>query len=135
MMYMGTESKARKRYQRQGPPRRQSFSRQRSGSRDSRFNPSRRFSRFDGQRSGDDDRNCDRSRTPTRSSQIQSCLGCNGCRCENCNQLKPNCQDIKKLIHKKLDVKRVNEVSTEVSPTAVNLCNQEVVMGQDMTIN
>ena len=34
-MYMGTESEARKRYQRQGPSRRQSFVRQRSGSQDS----------------------------------------------------------------------------------------------------
>ena len=32
MMYMGTENKTRKRYQRQSPPRLQSFSRQRSSS-------------------------------------------------------------------------------------------------------
>ena len=60
---------------------------------------------------------------------------CIGCRCENCNQLKRDFQDIKKLIHEKLDVKQVNEVSTEVSPTAVNLYNQEVIMGEDMMIN
>ena len=36
----------------------------------------------------------------------------------------------------KIDVKHVNKVSTEGPPvTAINLCNQEVVMGEDMQIN
>ena len=39
------------------------------------------------------------------------------------------------MIAKKLDVKWVNEVSTEVSPTAINLCNQEITMGEEMQIN
>ena len=35
-----------------------------------------------------------------------------------------------------MDVKRVNEVTTEVTPaTAVNICNQDVVMGEEMKIN
>ena len=44
MMYMGTESEARKRYQRNGLYRRQSFQRQRSSSRDSCFNNIRKQS-------------------------------------------------------------------------------------------
>ena len=39
------------------------------------------------------------------------------------------------MINEKVNVKRVNEVSTEVTPAAINLCNQEVVMGEDMRIN
>ena len=39
------------------------------------------------------------------------------------------------MITKKIDVKHVNEVSTDVSLTVVNLYNQEVVMGDEMTIN
>ena len=39
------------------------------------------------------------------------------------------------MITEKVDVKRVNEVSAEASLTAFNLCNQEVVIGEDMTIN
>ena len=52
-MFMGTESEARKRYQRNGSYRRQSFGRQKSNSRDSRYGNFRRQSRFDGPRSGD----------------------------------------------------------------------------------
>ena len=39
------------------------------------------------------------------------------------------------MMTKKIDVKHVNEVSTDVSLTAVNLYNQEFVMGDEMTIN
>ena len=39
------------------------------------------------------------------------------------------------MIAEKLDVKRINEVSTEVSPTAINLCNQEIAMAEEMQIN
>ena len=39
------------------------------------------------------------------------------------------------MINEKVKVTRVNEVSTEVPPAAINLCNQEVVMGEDMRIN
>ena len=39
------------------------------------------------------------------------------------------------MIAEKLNVKQVNEVSTEVSPTAINLCNQEIAMAEEMQIN
>ena len=47
-MYMGTESEARRRFQRTGPYRRQSFGRPRSSFRDSRYNGFCRPSRFGG---------------------------------------------------------------------------------------
>ena len=43
---------------------------------------------------------------------------------------------VRKLIIDKLDVKKVNEVLTEVAATAiVNLCNQDVLTGEEMLIN
>ena len=61
---------------------------------------------------------------------------CIGCLCRDFNQIKVDCQESKKFIIEKLDVKCVNEVLTEVSPaTAINLCIQEVVMGAEMHIN
>ena len=81
IMYMGTESKARKRFQKNNSFRRQPFVRPRSGSRDSHFGNSQRYSRFDGKRSGDDDRNRDRSCTPARSSQTQNFPRCIRCQC------------------------------------------------------
>ena len=61
-MFMGTESEARKRFQRNGPYRPRSFSRPRSLSQDSRYDRSRRQSQYNGPtRDGKDDRNRDRS--------------------------------------------------------------------------
>ena len=138
-MYMGTESESRKRYQRQGSYRRQSFDRrQRSGSRDSRYGDSQRQSRYDGLRAGGSrpEKNQDRSCTPgSGSASTYNFPRCIGCRCKDCNQVKRDCEEIKKLINEKVNVTRVNEVSTEVPPAAINLCNQEVVMGEDMRIN
>ena len=61
IMYMGTESEARIRFQRNDSYRRQPFGRPRSSSRDSRYNGFRRPSQFEGSRAGDskDDRNHD----------------------------------------------------------------------------
>ena len=39
------------------------------------------------------------------------------------------------MIAKKLDVKQINEVTAEFSPTAINLCNQEIAMAEEMQIN
>ena len=39
------------------------------------------------------------------------------------------------MIAEKLNVTRINEVLTEVSPTAINLCNQEIAMAEEMQIN
>ena len=40
------------------------------------------------------------------------------------------------MITEKAEVKRVNEVTTEVNPaTAVNLCNQDIIMGEELKIN
>ena len=50
-------------------------------------------------------------------------LRCITCRCKDCNQFKVDCKEIKKLLTEKVEVKRVNKVTTEVTPTtAVNLC-------------
>ena len=58
-MYIGTESEACKRFQRNNSYRRQPFERPRSSSRDLIYNSLCRPSRFDGSRAGDgkDDRN------------------------------------------------------------------------------
>ena len=74
-----------------------------------------------------------RSRTPTRFAANQG-SSCRGCKCADCNQIKKDCQEIKKMITEKLEAKRVNEVSMG-TPTSVNLCDQEVIMGDEMTIN
>lgn len=139
-MYMGTESEAQKRYQRQGSSfRRQSFDRrQRLNSRDSRYGGFQRQLRYDGPRSRDrrEDRNHDRLQTPAKSMTSDNFLRCIGCRCRDCNQIKKDCEEIKGLITKKADVNRVNEVTKEITPaTAINLCNQDVVMGEEKKIN
>ena len=57
---------------------------------------------------------------------------CIGCRCRDCNQTKRTCEDIKKMILEKLDLKIVDMVPD--LPVAVHLCN-EVTVGKDMVIN
>ena len=93
MMYTGTESEARKRLQRNSSYRRQPFGRQRSNSRDSRYNSFHKQSRFDESRTGDskDDRNCDLLCTLARSSQPQNFPRCIECWCGDCNQIKQDC--------------------------------------------
>ena len=81
-MYMGKDSEARKRLQRNN-----SFNRRRQS--------------FDGrQRSQDFPRSI-------------------GCRCQACNQTKRTCEEIKKMILEKLDIKIVDKVPDP--PAAVNL--------------
>ena len=59
-MFMGTESEARKRFKRNGPYRPRSFSRQRSLSRDLRYDRSRRQPQYGrSRRDGKDNRNRD----------------------------------------------------------------------------
>ena len=63
-------------------------------------------------------------------------LRCITCRCKDCNQFKVDCKEITKFLTEKVKVKRVNEVTTEVTPaTAVNLCNQNIMMGEELQIN
>ena len=58
-----------------------------------------------------------------------------GCKCKDCHQNKKTCEEIKKLIIKKLDVKKVNEVTVETLATAaVNLC-EKVMIGEELVIN
>ena len=111
---MGNKSEVRKRYQRQGSyQRRQSFDRrQRSTSRGSRYSdyPNRQL-RYDRSRSGDsrDEKNCDQSQTLVKpSSDFPRCIRC---QCKDCNQIKRNCDKIKKLIIEKLEVKKINKVN------------------------
>ena len=56
------------------------------------------------------------------------------CHCGQCNQIKTDCQEIKKMLEE-LKTKRVHEVSGE--STAVNLCSQELEVAEEMemTIN
>ena len=56
-MFMGMESEARKRFQKQNSFRRWPFMKPISRSQNSRLGNSLRYPRFDGRRSGDDDRN------------------------------------------------------------------------------
>ena len=55
-----------------------------------------------------------------------------GCRCQDCNETKRTCEDIKKMILEKLDMKIVDKGPDP--PAAVNLCNK-VTVGEDMVIN
>ena len=55
---------------------------------------------------------------------------CIGCCCKDCNQTKRTCEEIKKLIPEKLDIKMVETLA----PTAVNLCeSQEMVINYTYT--
>ena len=57
------------------------------------------------------------------------------CHCGTCNQIKTDCQEIKKMLEK-LEMKRVHEVSAEeFSATAINLCSQELAVAEEMMIN
>ena len=54
----------------------------------------------------------------------------------DCIQFKVDNIDIKKLLTEKVEVKRVNEFTTEVTPaTAVNLWNHDIGMGEELQIN
>ena len=50
---------------------------------------------------------------------------CIRCRCQECNQMKRTCEEIKKMILEKLDVKIVDKVPDP--PAAVNLCEEVIV--------
>ena len=125
-LFMETESKARRRFYRNGPYQ------SRPSSRDSRYSgSSRRQSQYARSRR---DRSCGRSgsnpRIPAQSSQSFS--WCIGCRCGTCNQVRTDCQEIKKILEG-LDTKKIHEVSTkESSATSINLCSQDVVKGKEM---
>ena len=68
-------------------------------------------------------------RTPIKSSVPPSFPRCISCKCKDCDQ-------IKKLIIKKLDVKKVNEVTAETSTmVTVILFNQDVVVEDEVLIN
>ena len=55
---------------------------------------------------------------------------CIGCHCKDYNQTKRTCEEIKKLILEKLDIKMVETPA----PTAVNLCeSQEMVINYTYT--
>ena len=53
-------------------------------------------------------------------------------RYQACNQTKRTCEEIKKMILEKLDVKMVDKVPDP--PASVNLC-EEVAAGKELTIN
>ena len=101
-MYMGTESEARKMFQRNNSfsQRRQSSDgRQRSFSRDSQYGRYTPRSRYDIYKSPGErgDLAChDWSQTPNFP-RLPNCIGC---RCMDCTQNKKTCKEIKKLILK-----------------------------------
>lgn len=70
------------------------------------------------------------SGTPAENTPDFPC--CIGCRFHDCNQTKRMCEEIKKMILEKLDVKIVDKVPDP--PAAVNLFD-EVTVGEDMVIN
>ena len=57
---------------------------------------------------------------------------CIGYRCRVCNQAKRTCEEIKKMIMEKIDVKIVDKVPDP--PASVNLC-EEVTAGEELAIN
>ena len=88
VIFMRTESEAQKSFQRNSPYRRQSLQRQRSSSRDSRFNNFQKQSqsRYDRHRLMRDDRGHDQSRSQdNRERPLQTFSRCIGCHCGNCN--------------------------------------------------
>ena len=94
--------------------------------------------KYNGPRPGDqrEEKNRDRLQIPVKPLTSYNFPRCIGYRCKECNQIKKDCDEIKKLIVEKLDVQRVNEVTTEAPPAAaINLCNQDVIMGEEMRIN
>ena len=139
-MYMGTESEVRKRFPRNnsfGQQRQSQDGRQRSFSRNSRYdgyNARSRNDKFKSPRRQEDSVRRDRLQ-----SQNFSCPRnfpcCIGCKCKDCYQNKKTCEEIKKLILEKLDVKMVDTtVKASDPPAAVNLC-KEVSIGEEMVIN
>ena len=109
-MYMGKDSEARKRLQRNNSfnRRRQSFDgRQRSLSRGSHYGSSRSI--YDKFRSGGRDSSTrrDRSLTQEKNPLDYDFPRCIACICQTCNQTKKTCEEIKKMIKEKLDVKLV----------------------------
>ena len=68
-------------------------------------------------------------------SQLLNFPCCIGCQCKNCYNNRKTCEEIKKLILEKLDVKTVDTtVKAPDPPAAVNLC-KEVSIGEKMVIN
>ena len=107
-MYMGKDSEARKRLQRNNSfnRRRQSFDgRQRSYSRGSQYGSSRsRYDKFKS-RGRDSFTRRDRSLTQENNPLDYNFPQCIACRCQTCNQTKKTYEEIKKMIKEKLDVK------------------------------
>ena len=73
---------------------------------------------------------CNRLRTPAKN--LTNFPRCIGCRSRDCNQTKRTCEEIKKMILEKLDVKIVDKVPDP--PASVNLC-EEVAAGEELAIN
>ena len=71
-----------------------------------------------------------RLRTPSRTQPFPP-IRCISCRCNNCYNNKKTLQEIKDLLHKKLDVKLVGQ---EPPPANVNLCEATTVP-EEMVIN
>ena len=60
---------------------------------------------------------------------------CIGCQCKNFYNNRKPCEEIKKLIHEKLDVKILDTIVKAPDPSAaVNLC-KEVSIGEEIVIN
>ena len=73
---------------------------------------------------------CDQSLTQDKTPLDYDFPRCIACRCQTCNQTKKTCEEIKKMIKEKLDVKLVEKVPD----TEVNLCGQ-VEDEKEMGIN
>ena len=122
-IYMGTESEARKRFQRNNSFNRrgQSFDGRQwslswgSQSGSSRYTPR---SRYDGFKSRGKEASSQRDYLQTPAKNTPDFPRCIGYRCQDCNQTKRTCEEIKKVILEKLDVKIVNKVPDP--PATVN---------------
>ena len=120
-MYMGTESEARKRFNNSrsrsqnrnlpqaGRARSQSQPRYNSNP-NTRYNPNyrSRVDRFKSPGRRQESLNHDRSQTQSKNNPYPP-IRCISCRCNNCYNNKKTLQEIKDLLHKKLDVKLVGQ--------------------------
>ena len=118
-MYMGTESEARKRFnysRSQSQNRNQPQTERARSQSQPRYNPNNRYDpsprarvdRFKSPGRRPESLNRDRLRTQSRPQPYHP-IRCISCRCNNCYNNKKTLQEIKDLLHKKLDVKLVSQ--------------------------